>query len=137
MLMLLASPSAMLAKQGSTVLTHLRAPSTVLQAFIVRRALLPPPNVLRCTILLPVDPYVSFILSSHPPLFNVNLIQKCVPSPSFYLIIFGTCLALVVVGLIGWRIQVSRRTEARRQNQQLEISLLIPKPRDGPVYSGF
>lgn len=63
--------------------------------------------------------------------------NKCIPSPSFYLIIMGSILAVLIVGLIAWRIRVSRRTEARRQNSQLEITRLIPKPRDGPVYSGW
>jgi hypothetical protein len=63
--------------------------------------------------------------------------DKCNPSASFYLIIVGSVLAVAVVAVIAWRIRVSRLTEARRQNKQLEIDRLIPKPREGPVYSGW
>jgi len=64
--------------------------------------------------------------------------ESCTPSMGLYLLIFGCVGLAVVTVVVVWRWMVTKRKRQEvQQHKQMEIDRLIPKPRDGPVYSGL
>jgi len=62
--------------------------------------------------------------------------SSCTPSMGFYLLIFGIVGLVAVTLVVIWR-WFTTKQRLPLATQQLEVDRLIPKPRDGPVYSGL
>lgn len=63
--------------------------------------------------------------------------ESCKPGAGFYIVIFGSIgVAAIFFGVV-WKWRAVQRERLRREYRQTEIDRLIPKPRDGPVYTGF
>jgi hypothetical protein len=63
--------------------------------------------------------------------------EACTPGAGFYIVIFGSIGVAGIFFVVLWRWRVVKQERLRREYRQTEIDRLIPKPRDGPVYSGF
>lgn len=68
---------------------------------------------------------------------NVITLQKCEPTAALYVLIaFGVVLViLIMVGV--WRLAAYRHKKEKARERKLEIEQLIPKPPDGPQYTGL
>jgi len=63
--------------------------------------------------------------------------EVCTPGVGFYIVIFGSIGAAGIFFVVVWRWRAMKQDRLRQEYRQTEIDRLIPKPRDGPVYTGF
>jgi len=64
-------------------------------------------------------------------------VETCKPAAGFYIVICGAAGIALIFSVVVWRWRVVKQERLRREYRQTEIGRLIPRPRDGPVYSGF
>lgn len=63
--------------------------------------------------------------------------ESCNPGVGFYIVIFGCIGGAGICFAVVMRWRAVKQERLRRAYRQTEIDRLIPKPRDGPVYTGF